>query len=141
MKISPSDILHGKILIVDDQEANVVLLKQILCNAGYDAVTSTMNSNRVCELHLLNHYDLILLDLNMPFMDGFQVMENLKTIEAKGDLPILVISAQPDQKIKALNAGAKDFISKPFYLSEMLTLVHNILELHLLYMETIRPDL
>jgi adenylate cyclase len=134
--ISPADILHGKILIVDDQSANVILLERMLRAAGYDAITTTVDSSQVCELHLRNHYDLILLDLNMPGMDGFQVMENLKEIETDGYLPVLVITAQPDHKLRALNAGAKDFVSKPFELPEVLIRVHNMLEVRLLHLET-----
>jgi adenylate cyclase len=134
--ISPIDILHAKILIVDDQQANVLLLEQMLHGAGYDAVTTTMDSSQVCELHLLNRYDLILLDLQMPGMDGFQVMENLKEIEAGGYLPVLVITAQPNHKLRALKAGAKDFLSKPLDLAEVLLRVHNMLEVRLLHQET-----
>ena len=134
--ISAADILRGKILVVDDQEANVLLLEQMLCNAGYTSVSSTMDPEKVCELHLRNAYDLILLDLQMPGMDGFQVMENLKEIEAGGYLPVLVITAQPDHKLRALRSGARDFVSKPFDLAEVLLRVHNLLEVRLLHMET-----
>ncbi|MGB4580691.1 MAG: HD domain-containing phosphohydrolase [Coriobacteriia bacterium] len=132
---SSSDILHGKVLIVDDQEVNVRLLEQMLRHAGYVCVTSTMDPSEVCELHLKNRYDLILLDLLMPVMDGFQVMERLREIEPDGYLPVLVITAQPGQKLSALQAGAKDFISKPFELTEVLARVHNMLEVRLLYKE------
>ena len=88
--ISSSDILHGKILIVDDKEANVELLDRMLRGAGYDSITSTLNPGQVCELHRQHGYDLILLDLNMPGMDGFKVMDSLKEIEAGGYLPVLV---------------------------------------------------
>lgn len=133
--VSPSDILHGKILIVDDHEANVLLLERILSGAGYVSVTSTMNPAEVCELHRNNRYDLILLDLKMPEMDGFQVMKGLKEIEPDGYLPVLVITAQPGQKLRALEAEAKDFISKPFELDEVLARVHNMLEVRLLHEE------
>ena len=133
--ISPTDILQGKILIVDDQETNVVLLEQMLRGAHYTSITSTMDPNLVCELHLINHYDLILLDLQMPNMDGFQVMENLKEIEKGSYLPVLVITAEPAHKLRALQAGAKDFISKPFDLAEVLLRVHNMLEVRLLHQE------
>jgi adenylate cyclase len=136
--ISPADILHGKILVVDDQEANVLLLEQLLRGAGYDAVTSTTDSEKVCELHLVNHFDLILLDLQMPGMDGFQVMENLKEIEKGGYLPVLVITAQPSHKLRALKAGAKDFVSKPLDLAEVLLRVHNMLEVRLMHQEATR---
>jgi adenylate cyclase len=134
--ISSSDILHGKILIVDDQEANILLLERMLRGAGYDAIMSTVDSSEVCELHLKNRYDLILLDLQMPVMDGFKVMESLKEIETDGYLPVLVITAQPDHKLRALKAGARDFVSKPFDLAEVLIRVYNMLEVRLLHLET-----
>jgi putative two-component system response regulator len=130
--VSSANILHGKILIIDDQDANIQLLERMLRRAGYDSITSTTDPGEVCALHLENHYDLILLDLQMPIMDGFQVMEALKEIEPDGYLPVLVITAQPGHKLRALQAGAKDFISKPFELSEVLARVHNMLEVRLL---------
>ena len=128
-----SDILNASILIVDDQESCVSLLEQLLRETGYTCVASTMNPKDVCTLHRNNHYDLILLDLQMPGMDGFQVMEGLKTIAFDSYLPVLVITAQPDHKVRALQAGAKDFISKPFDLVEVKTRIHNMLEVRLLY--------
>jgi diguanylate cyclase (GGDEF)-like protein len=129
--VTDADILGANILIVDDQEANVQLLEQMLRQAGYRCVTSTMDPKTVCALHRAKHYDLILLDLQMPGMDGFQVMEAMK--ETDGYLPILVITAQPGHKLRALAAGAKDFISKPFDLMEAKTRIHNMLEVRLLY--------
>ena len=158
--ISSSDILHGKILIVDDQEANILLLERMLRSAGYDSLTTTTDPLQVCELHLKNRYDLILLDLEMPGMDGFQVMEGLKEIEPQdmlieltlkhqfqvaeglkeiepgGYLPVIVITAHPGHKLRALQAGARDFISKPFELAEVLARVRNMLEVRLLHVET-----
>ena len=128
-----SDILGAKILIVDDLEANVRLLDRMLRQAGHTCVASTMDPHEVCELHRENRYDLILLDLEMPGMDGFKVMEGLKEIETDGYLPILVITAQPDHKLRALDAGARDFISKPFDLVEVRTRIRNLLEVRLLY--------
>src|SRR5450432_9393 len=133
MMVSAPDILNASILVVDDQEVNVSLLEQMLSDAGYACVASTMNPREVCALHRKNHYDLILLDLQMPGMDGFQVMEGLKTNETDGYLPVLVITAQPGHKLRALQAGAKDFISKPFDLVEVKTRIHNMLEVRLLY--------
>jgi len=133
MMIKGSDILNASILIVDDQEANVSLLEQLLADTGYTCVTSTMNPHEVCALHRKNRYDLILLDLQMPGMDGFQVIEALKTNDADGYLPVVVITAQPGHKLRALQAGAKDFISKPFDLTEVRTRLHNMLEVRLLY--------
>lgn len=131
--ISESDILDARLLIVDDQEVNVSLLEQVLLESGYTAVASTMNPREVCALHRKNRYDLILLDLQMPGMDGFQVMEGLKTNQADGYLPVLVITAQPGHKLRALQAGARDFISKPFDLVEVKTRIRNMLEVRLLY--------
>ncbi len=131
--INEQEILNASILIVDDQEANVLLLEQILHEAGYSRIASTMDPYAVCELHRNNHYDLILLDLQMPGMDGFQVMEELNKIEPDSYLPVLVITAQPGHKLRALAAGAKDFVSKPFDLVEVQTRIHNMLEVRLLY--------
>jgi len=128
-----SDIVAAKILIVDDLEANVRLLDRMLRQAGHTCVASTMDPHEVCGLHRDNRYDLILLDLEMPGMDGFQVMEGLKEIETDGYLPILVITAQPAHKLRALEAGARDFISKPFDLVEVRTRIRNMLEVRLLY--------
>ncbi len=131
--ISVPDILGASILIVDDQESNVSLLERLLSEAGYTRVASTMNPQEVCALHRKNHYDLILLDLQMPAMDGFQVMDGLKTNKADSYLPVIVLTAQPGHKLRALRAGAKDFISKPFDLLEVKTRIHNMLEVRLLY--------
>jgi diguanylate cyclase (GGDEF)-like protein len=131
--VSTTDILNASILIVDDQAANVQLLEQMLREAGYRCITSTMDPHAVCALHRDNHYDLILLDLQMPGIDGFQVMAGLKEIETDGYVPILVITAQPGHKLRALASGAKDFISKPFDLVEAKTRIHNMLEVRLLY--------
>ena len=133
MMISDSDILQAGILIVDDQQANVTLLEQMLQEAGYTNVSSTMNPQEVCGLHRKKHYAAILLDLQMPGMDGFQVMEGLKTNITDSYLPVIVITAQPGHKLRALQAGAKDFISKPFDLAEVKTRIHNMLEVRLLY--------
>jgi putative two-component system response regulator len=130
--VDSSAILNASILIVDDLDANVRLLARILASAGYTSVASTMNPLEVCELHRKHRYDLILLDLLMPGMDGFQVMEGLKEIEPDGYLPVIVVTAQPGHKLRALQAGAKDFIGKPFELPEVLARVHNMLEVRLL---------
>jgi len=129
--IDSAEVLEAKILVVDDQEANVLLLERMLSGAGYVSLASTRDPRAVCELHRKNRYDLILLDLQMPVMDGFEVMEGLKEIERDGYLPVLVVTAQPDHKLRALRAGAKDFVSKPFDLAEVLTRVHNMLEVRL----------
>jgi two-component system cell cycle response regulator len=131
--IGRSDILDASILIVDDLESNISLLDQILSQEGYTRVTTTTNSQEVCALHRKNRYDLIVLDLQMPGMDGFQVMDGLKSDESESYLPVIVLTAQPGHKLRALQAGAKDFISKPFDLVEVKTRIHNMLEVRLLY--------
>ena len=133
MMLAESEILNASILIVDDQESNVILLEQTLRDGGYTRVASTMNPEQVCALHREHAYDLILLDLQMPGMDGFQVMEGLKTNDADAYLPVLVVTALPGHKMRALQAGARDFVSKPFDLVEVRTRIRNMLEVRLLY--------
>ena len=131
--ITASDILGARILIVDDQHANVRMLQRLLADVGYSQVTATMLPAEVCALHRQSDFDLILLDLQMPQTDGFQVMEGLKTIERDPYLPVIVLTSQPGHKLRALSAGAKDFISKPLDLSEVRTRIRNMLEVRLLY--------
>jgi len=132
---SRDEILHAKILVVDDSADNVELMLEILREAGYTDVASTMLPEQVCPLHRQHCYDLILLDLQMPGLNGFQVMKGLKEIEQGGYLPVLALTAQPSFKIAALEAGARDFISKPFDLLEVHKRIHNMLEVRLLYKE------
>jgi signal transduction histidine kinase len=131
--ITGSDILKARILIVDDLPANVSLLERMLTGAGYLSVSSTNNPFEVCELHRKNCYSLILLDLQMPGMDGFQVMQALKEIKINCHLPILVITAHQEQKLRALKAGAADFVSEPIDLAEVVMRVHNLVEIRLLH--------
>ena len=131
--LSVPDTLNARILIVDDQDANVLLLERLLADAGYTNVTSTTCPEDVSALHRRNHYDLILLDLQMPGMDGFEVMQELNENAAESYLPVVVLTAQPGHKLRALQAGAKDFISKPFDLIEVKTRIHNMLAVRLLY--------
>jgi PAS domain S-box-containing protein len=131
--VSADDILNADILIVDDQQANVQLLEQMLRGDGYRCITSEKDPHSVCALHRKNRYDLILLDLQMPGMDGFQVMEGLKSNDTDSYVPVVVITAQPGHKLRALQAGARDFISKPFDLVEVKTRIRNMLEVRLLY--------
>jgi adenylate cyclase len=138
--LDAAEILKARILIVDDLPANVLLLERMLSGAGYTSIASTLDPHAVCDLHQKNDYDLIVLDLQMPGMDGFEVMEALKGVEKNGYLPVLVITAQPDHKLRALKAGAKDFISKPFDVAEVLTRVHNMLEVRLLHVEVHRKN-
>lgn len=133
MLITTPEILNAAILIVDDQPANVLLLERLMGEAGYVNVSSTTNPKDVEAMHRKNGYDLILLDLQMPGMDGFQVMQSLEGIDIDSYLPVIVLTAQPGHKLRALEAGAKDFISKPFDLVEVKTRIRNMLEVRLLY--------
>lgn len=139
--INEQEIRSASILIVDDQSINVQLLEEMLHAVSYNNVTSTTDPFAVCDLHRENLYDLILLDLQMPGMDGFQVMAALTKLESEGYLPVLVITAQPDHKLRALAAGAKDFVAKPFDLIEVQTRIHNMLEVRLLYKKLARQNL
>jgi DNA-binding response OmpR family regulator len=120
-----ADLFGARILIVDDQESNVRLLEYTLRRGGYVAVSSTTKPLEVCALHRQNRYDLILLDLQMPHMNGFEVLEALRN---EATLSILVLSAEPTQMARALEAGARGFLSKPFVLAEVLMSVQLMLE-------------
>ncbi len=135
--MTTTDILNAKILIVDDTAANVRLMERILAMAGYTSVHSTTDPNEVCILHRKNLYDLIVLDLLMPGLDGFQVMEALKEIEPGNYLPVLALTAQPDHKQRALEAGAKNFLGKPFQFAEFTALVNHMLDYRLSHMQGI----
>jgi len=131
--IDANDILHARLLIVDDQEANVLLLQRLLTEAGYTHLRSTQQPAQVAQLQREHDFDLILLDLQMPQMDGFQVMESLRSGQATACLPVIVLTASPNHKLRALQAGARDFICKPFDLLEVKTRIHHMLEVRLLY--------
>lgn len=133
MNISAQAILDARILIVDDQEVNIALLQEMLQGAGYRDVSTTQNPELVCAMHRATPFDLILLDLQMPVMDGFQVLAGLKATVVNDYVPVLVITAQPGHKLRALQSGAKDFVSKPFDLVEVKTRIHNLIEVRLLY--------
>lgn len=127
------DVLQGSVLVVDDQAADVLVLTGMLRNAGFQRIASTTDPRTVCALHLEHRYDLIILDLQMPDMNGFEVMDGLKAIETDDYLSVLVVTANPTHKMRALQSGAKDFVSKPFDAPEVLVRVHNLLEVRLLH--------
>ena len=110
------------ILIVDDQQTNVRLLECTLRRAGFDSITATTDPSAVAALQREHHYDLILLDVVMPRMNGFQVMDALGR-----DVPVLMMTADPRQRARAMAAGARDFISKPFVLADVVTRVSRLL--------------
>jgi len=135
--ISLSDIRRARILVVDDEPVNVQLLEYLLKTTGYENVSSTYDPRQVVALHLKHRFDLIILDLHMPGMDGFEVMEALKPLESDSWLPVLVVTAEPDKKLAALEAGARDFIGKPFDTVEVMTRIRNLLEVRLLHRESL----
>ncbi|MEJ1417825.1 MAG: response regulator [Candidatus Sedimenticola sp. (ex Thyasira tokunagai)] len=129
------DIKSGRLLIVDDKQANVTLLERMLAADGYHSVISTTDSRDACDLFLGFEPDLMILDLRMPHLDGFEVMERLKKSHQGDYLPVLVLTAQADKKtrLRALAAGAKDFIAKPLDRTEALVRIGNMLEVNLLH--------
>lgn len=121
--------LSANILIVDDQKPNVRLLQKILGNAGYKNVIATTDPTQVESLYKEHDFDLVLLDIRMPKMDGFQVMAMLNELEHESYVPVLVLTAQNDDatKLRALEAGAKDFLVKPFDQIEVMLRISNML--------------
>jgi len=131
--ISAADILAARILVVDDDLDALRTLEQSLTSAGYSALTCTTDPRRVAAMHAEHDFDAILLDVQMPGMDGFEVMEALKTSERGGYLPVLALTAEPGHRTQALRYGAKDFLRKPFDPEELLLRVRNLVEVRLLY--------
>lgn len=131
---SPTVAQQPTILIIDDNPANIRLLEKLLINFGYSSIHSISDPREASRIYSEIHPDLVLLDLNMPYMDGFQVMKQLKELEGESHAPILIMTAQNDKetKLKALKEGAVDFLSKPFYLAEAMRRIQNILEVRLL---------
>ena len=133
MNLDAAEILDARILIVDDQQSHILLLETMLRNVGYHNISSTKQPEIVCQGHARQTFDLILLDLQMACMDGFEVLKYLKKQDPHGTLPVLVFAARREQKLRALQAGAKDFINQPFEVIEVQTRVHTLLEVRLLH--------
>ncbi len=127
--------LDANILIVDDQPTNVKLLQRMLEGSGFNNISTTTDSREVSALYQNNRFDLVLLDINMPHLNGFEVMAELAAVERDSYLPILVLTAQTDNetRLRALDLGAKDFLTKPFDRVEVLTRIRNMLEVRLLH--------
>lgn len=118
------------ILVVDDEPANVKLLERMLVARGFNHVLSVQDPRQVLGVMKDNDVDLVLLDINMPHMDGFQVMEQLQAELPEGVPPILVLTAQNAQDFlrRALNHGALDYVTKPFDSEELFLRVKNLLK-------------
>lgn len=132
-----SDLKSAQILIVDDQPSNVLLMEKMLQADGYSNVHSTTDPRQAVRLYAEHPFDLVLLDLNMPHLDGFGVMQQIKALEPEGYVPVLVLTAQPDLKtrVRALETGARDFLTKPFDRLEVLTRIRNMLEVRLMHQQ------
>jgi len=131
----PEELSAARILIIDDNEFNVQLLEAVVTEAGYTSVLSITDSRKAEDLYRAYQPDLVLLDISMPHLDGYQLMEQFKKIEQSSYLPILVLTALQDDKtrLKALENGAQDFLTKPFNRLETLTRIKNILTVRLLH--------
>jgi putative two-component system response regulator len=131
------DIQNATILIVDDQPQNTLLLEKILNRAGYQNLYAITDPRETFELYQQHDFDLVLLDIRMPHMDGFEVMERLAKLQEDDEdyLPILVLTAEltDETREKALQNGAKDFVTKPFNRIEVLQRIYNILEVRILH--------
>ncbi len=137
-------LTRAKILIVDDEPSNVRLLERILGISGCTNVRGTTDSREALVQYLDFEPDIILLDLNMPHLDGFAVMQQLKSaISAEDYLPILVLTADitSDTKRRALANGAKDFVTKPLDHSELVLRIRNMLQTRFLHLEMQRQNL
>ncbi|RJP18984.1 MAG: hybrid sensor histidine kinase/response regulator, partial [Candidatus Omnitrophota bacterium] len=141
--LTQQHLLRARILIVDDQPSNVRMLEKMLMTAGYTSVTSATDPRQVVPLYRELIPDLILLDIRMPHLDGFQVMEQLKEIEHATYPPVLVLTAQSDRdtRLRALSSGARDFLGKPLDQTEVLARIRNLLEIRLLQNELAMQNL
>lgn len=132
--ISDIQVKAAGLLIVDDEATNVQLLSGVLDMNGYENVHSTTDPREVESLIDKHDIDLIMLDINMPHLNGFEVMANLRKDDHKTDIPVIILTALTADEIcnQALKNGARDFITKPFNIDEVANRIRNALETHLL---------
>ncbi len=137
-----TEVLQANILIIDDEFANVKLLQKILQKAGYQNVQGITDPREVEPLCAKTEFDAFLLDIRMPYIDGYGVMTMLSQYFINDYLPILVLTAQTDRetRLKALEMGAKDFLTKPFDQLEALTRIYNLLEVRLMHKQIRRQN-
>jgi putative two-component system response regulator len=140
--MTDAEILSAKILLVDDLELNISLLKTVLAEANYTNVHATTDSRRVAQMYRELRPDLVLLDLHMPYFNGFEVMEQLRAIEGGPYIPVLVLTGLPDHatRVRALESGARDFLTKPFEPLEAVTRIRNLIEVRLLHNTTVEQN-
>lgn len=135
-------VKDAAILVVDDNASNVELLREILTHDGYSRIRGETDPRKVIGLCEAEHYDLLLIDIRMPHMSGFELMEKLRPVFGNDYVPILVLTAQTDQETrrKSLELGANDFLTKPFIAWELLHRVRNMVEIRMLYRSTIQQN-
>jgi two-component system cell cycle response regulator len=131
--IQPTDLERARILIVDDCPDSAALLAELLALQNYHSVHTTTDAAVVCDLHEFNAYDLILLDMHMPYLSGLNIMAQLRKLAPGSFLPVIVLSGNAAMRLPALEAGAYDFITKPYDITEMTARIRNMLEVRLLY--------
>ena len=134
--IDPAEILGRRILAIDDEEANVLLLSSLLEREGYADIHCVTDPARALEAYVALAPDLVLLDLMMPEVDGFQLLEAFKRHDRADEFrPVLVLTADTtlQARRRALALGAKDFVSKPFDVIEVALRIANLLETRILY--------
>jgi DNA-binding response OmpR family regulator len=135
----PNSALYSKmkILVIDDEPANVALLEDMLSEGGYTRVKSVTDSRLAIDTYETFEPDLVLLDLMMPHVDGFAILELLRTAAGESFLPIIVLTADANEntKLRALRAGATDFLLKPFDQLEVLLRMTNLLETRRLHLQ------
>lgn len=135
-RIEATEIQGRRILVIDDEEANVLLLRSLLAREGYSDVHTITDSTRALEAYVTLAPDLVLLDLMMPVVDGFQLLEAFgRHDRAEQFRPVLVLTADTtiQARRRALALGAKDFVSKPFDVIEMSLRIANLIETRILY--------
>ncbi len=129
-----AQIFKSKILIVDDEPANIRLLKGLLNGKGYACIESITDPRETLESYQEFQPDLVLLDLNMPHLNGLQVLEQINNLDQEYPAPVMILTAQVDRdsRLRALDLGARDFLSKPFDLVELSMRIRNLLEIRIL---------
>ncbi|MFZ4578837.1 MAG: HD-GYP domain-containing protein [Myxococcota bacterium] len=140
--VRDEDIHNACVLIVDDQAYNITLLRMILRDSGYTNILATTDSREALPMYVKHRPDLVLLDLQMPHIDGFGVMDQLREVERNSVVPILVLTAEldPEVRYKALQSGARDFLNKPFDRIETVVRIRNLIEVQLLHKHIVRQN-
>ena len=139
---SEVSINEGTILLVDGDPDNVKLLAEILRVNGYRNVLSSTDPRELEGLCAEHEIDLIILDINLPYLDGFEVMGRLRSDSQSAEIPVIVITALADTSMRnrMLHDGARDYLTKPFNRSEVVSRIRNALEIHLLYKQVKRHN-